>query len=206
MLYQSSESSLKYYAKQNQQLDKLKYCIEEKTQVCYSKCIHIVIRFYRIETARALFEIHHRPRVTDAITGCNFFIGTRLAIILVNGLVLNAVGQPGSVGFDDKVGIEAGPKLSMPRIEAMLARRVHRLVLDVPVRTLVHRLHLNDQSILTHSLGVLADKAAHDSFDVVKATVPFGFIIELGLLELVHFVRGFHLLNGSKSRYKTRMY
>ena len=206
MLYQSSESSLKYYAKQNQRLDKLKYCIEEKTQVCYSKCIHIVIRFYRIETARALFEIHHRPRVTDAITGCNFFIGTRLTIILVNGLVLNAVGQPGSVGFDDKVGIEAGPELSMFWVDAMLARLVHRLVLDVPVRALVHRLHLNDQSIIALLPGVLTDKTSHNFLDVVKATVPFGFIVELGLLKLVHFVRGWHLLNGSESTCKTRMY
>ena len=94
----------------------------------------------------------------------------------------------------------------MLRIEAMLARRVHRLVLNVPVLVLVHRLHLNDQSIITHSLRVLADEAAHDSLDVVKATVPFGFIIELGLLKLVHFARGWHLLNGSKSRSKTRTY
>ena len=142
------------------------------------------------------------PRVTDAI----FFAGTQITILVVNGLVLNARWQPGGVGFNDEVGIEAGPELSVLGVDAMLARRVHSLVPDAPVRALVHRLHLNNQSIIAVRLGVPADEAAHGSLDVVEATVPFGFIIELGLLELVHFVRGFHLLNGSKSRYKTRMY
>ena len=60
----------------------------------------------------------------------------------------------------------------------MLARRVHSVVLDAPFQALVHRLHLNNQSIIALRLGVIADEAAHDSLDVVEATVPFGFIIE----------------------------
>ena len=60
----------------------------------------------------------------------------------------------------------------------MLARRGHHLVLDAPVLALVHCLHLNDQSIIALRLGVPADEAAHDSLDVVEATVPFGFIKE----------------------------
>ena len=150
--------------------------------------------------------MHHRldkrPRVTDAIVS----VGTQITVRLVNGLVLNAHWQPGGVRFNDEVGIEAGPELSALGVEEMLARRVHSLLLDAPVRALVHRLQLNNQSIIALRLGVIADEAAHDSLDVVEATVPFGFIIELGLLKLVHFVGGFHLLNGSKSRYKKRMY
>ena len=85
------------------------------------------ISFYRIETARAL--LHHRPRVTDAI----FSVGTQRTVRVVNGLVLNAGRQPGGIGFDDEVGIEASPELSVIGVEAMLARRVHHLVLDAPV-------------------------------------------------------------------------
>ena len=91
-------------------------------------------------------------------------------------------------------------------LDTMLARVVHCLVLDVPVCTLVHQLHLNNQSIAALLPGVHSDEAAHNFLDVVKATVPFGFVVELGLLKLVHFVRGWHLLNGGESMCKTRMY
>ena len=111
------------------------------------------------------------------------------ALRIIHGLVLD-ISEPGGVGLDHEVGVEArveGPALGE---DAVLAGLVDRLVLHVELGALVHRLHLDDQGLPAFRPGVPALEAPDLAGDLGLLARPLRLVLELDLFVLVNFVDG----------------